>query len=177
MNELPYTHYTTFTDMSLEINPEKIKKLNNDYTIFYDQFIAISLLTNSSKLAIDNNLNVCVQNWRPWRFLLRKIKRQSTLLSLIFIDQQIDEYIIFINDILELRDKLMDTFVTLLHSNYSLIKAILPNLKYLRNSYNLKGATYKDHSRYLESICNRLNVIQKTIVETISNVNYLIKNQ
>lgn len=162
--------YTTFTDASLEINPEKIKEINNLYNNFYDKFIGISLLTKSSKLAIDNNQNVCVQNWRPWRFIIRKIKRQSTLLTLIYIDQRIDEYIVFIHNIFHLRYKLLDTINTQLYSNYSLITSILPKLKCLRNFYNLKGTKYKHYSQYLESICNRLSIIQNDIFE-ISKIN------
>ena len=168
MNELPTnTYINSFTDISLEINTEKIKELNNTYAAFYDQFINISLLTNSSKLAIDNNLNVCVQNWRPWRFIVRKMQRQSTLSSLIFIDQRIDEYIIYINSILNLKNTLMDSFVTLMNSNYNLIITIVPKLKYLRNFYNLKGQLFTNNSRYLESLCNKLYKIEKNILTEI----------
>lgn len=165
MNELPTNTYNnSFTDISLEINPEKIKELNNTYAAFYDQFINISLLTNSGKLAVDTNLNVCVQNWRPWRFIVRKIQRQSTLSCLIFIDQRIDEYIIFIHNILNLKNTLMDSFVSLMNSNYNLIITIAPKLKYLRNLYNLKGQLFTDNSRYLESLCNKLYKIEKMIL-------------
>ena len=72
-------------------NTEKINMLNTTYNQFYDKFIEISKYTRFSKLSIDNNHNVCVQIWTPWRSLYRKITKQNTLLSLIAIQNNIQE--------------------------------------------------------------------------------------
>jgi hypothetical protein len=142
---------------------EKINELNALYNKFYDRFIEISNLKRCSKLAIDNNQNVCVQIWTPWRFLVRKITKQSTLLSLITIQHNLKEFIEFNKNIIELDNKLLDSFVTLISSNYNLIKAIIPNIKYLRDRYNLLGDNYKNHSIYLELIYNELTKLEKDL--------------
>ena len=151
-------------DISIVNNTEKINELNALYNKFYDRFIEISNLKRCSKLAIDNNQNVSVQIWTPWRFLLRKITKQSTLLSLITIQHYLKEFIEFNKNIIELADKLLDSFVTLISSNYNLIKAIMPNIKYLRDMYNLLGDNYKNHSIYLELIYNELIKLEKTLM-------------
>ena len=59
---------------------------------------------------------------------------------------------------------MLDSFVTLISSNYNLVKAIMPNIKYLRDMYNLLGDNYKNHSIYLELIYNELITLEKTLM-------------
>jgi hypothetical protein len=149
---------------------EKINMLNTMYNQFYDKFIEISKYTRFSKLSIDNNHNVCVQIWTPWRSLYRKITKQNTLLSLIAIQNNIQQFVLFNKTIIDLRNTLFDSFITLISSNYNLIRAIIPNIKYLRDTYNLLGdkIKYKNHSIYLEMIYNELIKIEKNLLLEIS---------
>ena len=147
---------------------EQINMLNTMYNQFYDKFIKISKFTRCSKLSIDNNHNVCVQIWTPWRSLYRKITKQNTLLSLIAIQNYIEQFVLFNKTIIDLRDTLFDSYITLISSNYNLVREIIPNIKYLRDTYNLSGDKYKNHSIYLEMIYNELIKIEKNLLIEIS---------
>jgi hypothetical protein len=148
---------------------EKIIMLSSTYSQFYDKLIDVSKLTRFSKLTIDNNHNLRVQIWTPWRLLYRKITKQNTLLSLETIQNYIEQFVLFNKTIIDLRDTLFDSYITLISSNYNLVRAITPNIKYLRDTYNVSGDKYKNHSIYLEKIYNELIKIEKNVLVEISN--------
>ena len=173
MNELiKENSYNNLIDVSITIDRQKINDLNNTFTIYYDKFINIMHLKTSSKLAINNQNNIYIQNWRPWRFIIRKIYRQSTLLSLIYIDQNMSEYVKYINIIIDLKDTLMDTFITLLNSNYNLVNSILPSIISLRTYYTSESNHNVEHCTYLESIYNQLSRVNKQLIAEIDDINF-----
>ena len=172
MNDLLKQYsYNSFTDLTLMIDEQNINDLINTFTIYFNKFANIMYLKNSGKLSINNQNNIYIQNWTPWRFIIRKIYRQSTLLSLIFIDQNISEYVIYIILIIELKDKLMDNFITLVYSNYNLIVSILPAIISLHNYYSFKGKYNIEYITYLKSIYNQLSCVNKQLKAEIDILN------
>lgn len=132
---------------------EYIEKIND----YHNKLQAIQHTSYHDKLAINSNNELYIQYKTPWRYIVRKIKKQNRHRLAEFLSTIINEYIKIIDIIINIYNgNNEDDIRKLLYNIINFISKILSGIISLRNYYNLKDNSYQI-SMTLDSINNRLH--------------------
>lgn len=173
-DKLEYTLYYTndiklpeFNDNNKDIfNIEQIKKESD---IFLQKFGELIHLNQNDKLCVIDNVLV-IQKFRPWRYFVRKYKKQNRKTLAIYLNIEINLYSKFLYNIIDFfnfykNDKeLYDISV----KHYDLIQLALPKVIGLRNKYSLKEDSSEIRTS-LEIWSLKLAKFKRMFIELISN--------
>ena len=130
-----------------------IDMINN----YQKKLLALQQYTHNVKLAINDNGELYIQSRSPWRYIVRKIKKQDRYILSLYLSNIINEYIKNLDIILFRYNANKEEVINkLLYNVVDFIPKILWGIICLRNYYNLKNDSYHI-SLTLESVNNRLN--------------------
>lgn len=137
--------------------------------VLYAQFSAINSLTKYDKLCIEDN-NLCIQKLSPWRYFVRKYKKQSRSTLAVYLQTEIVEYEYFLHKVCRACNDHpgnMELY-KVAAKHYDFIQNGLTVLKFLRDKYNVRSNS-KDISVALEMWCLKLTKVKPALLDIISN--------
>jgi len=127
-------------DLSNSINDDMINVLTNDSIKLYTQFEVLGNLSEYDKLAIDNNI-LYKQTISPWRYMVRKFKKQNRAVLSKYLNIEINNYTMFIRKLCDFYK--MDKKNAILHEiivkHLELTNDMSIVFKFLRDKYNMKS--------------------------------------
>jgi len=127
-------------DLSNTINDDMINVLTNDSIKLYTQFEVLGNLSEYDKLAIDNNI-LYKQIISPWRYIVRKFKKQNRIVLSKYLNIEINNYTMFIRKLCDFYK--MDKKNAILHEiivkHLELTNDMSIVFKFLRDKYNMKS--------------------------------------
>lgn len=126
---------------------------------YHNQFIVLQNLSYYDKIAINDNNVLYLQKKTPWRYFIRKIKKQNRDRFSEYLSTNINDYIKNIDMLINIYECGKDNNIKKILENIIIfITSILGGIVSLRNYYNLKQDS-NNISMILESTNNRLNTI------------------
>lgn len=134
---------------------KNIDKINS----YHEKFLDLQNFNYNDKIAIDDNDILYIQKKTPWRYIVRKFKKQNRDRLSEYLSTNINDYINnieFIINIYEIGKQ--ENIKNILENIIIFITSILGGIVSLRNYYNLKNNS-NNISRILESTNNRLSTI------------------
>ena len=147
-----YTQYNMNNNINDNLN-SYINMINN----YQKKLFALQQITSRDKLGINDNSELYIQSRSPWRYIVRKIKKQDRHILSLYLSNIINEYIKILDIILVIyAANKEDIIKKLLFNVVDFISKILWGIICLRNYYNLKNNSHHI-SLTLESINNRLH--------------------
>jgi hypothetical protein len=136
-----------------------IEKYIENINKYYNQFIVLQNLSYYDKIAINDNNVLYIQKKTPWRYFIRKIKKQNRDRFSEYLSTNINDYIKNIDMLINIYECYKDNNIKKILENIIIfITSILGGIVSLRNYYNLKQDS-NNISMILESTNNRLNTI------------------
>jgi hypothetical protein len=117
-----------------------INVLKNDSDKLHTQFEVLGNLSEYDKLAIDNNI-LYKQIISPWRYIVRKFKKQNRIVLSKYLNIEINNYTMFIRKLCDFYK--MDKKNAILHEiivkHLELTNDMSIVFKFLRDKYNMKS--------------------------------------
>jgi hypothetical protein len=136
-----------------------IQKYIDNINKYHNQFTVLQNLSSYDKIAIGENDILYLQKKTPWRYIIRKIKKQNRDRLTNYLTTNINDYIKNIDNIINIYENSKDNNIKKILENVIMfITSILGGIISLRNYYNLKPNS-NNISMILESTNNRLNTI------------------
>jgi hypothetical protein len=127
-------------DLSNTSNDGMINVLKNDSDKLHTQFEVLGNLSEYDKLAIDNNI-LYKQIISPWRYIVRKFKKQNRIVLSKYLNIEINNYTMFIRKLCDFYK--MDKKNAILHEiivkHLELTNDMSIVFKFLRDKYNMKS--------------------------------------
>jgi len=140
-----------------------MEKYIDNINKFHAKFLNLQNYNHHDKIAIDENDLLYIQNKTPWRYFVRKIKKQNRDKLSDYLSTNINDYIKNIEFIISMYENNKENNLKKILENIILfITSILGGIVKLRNYYNLKNNA-NNISMILESTNNRLNSITTKI--------------
>lgn len=171
MNGIEYKNIPHHIDVPMNINEHDdcILELTNQSEVLYSQFAAILTLTKYDKLCIHDN-KLCIQKLVPWRYFVRKYKKQNSSSLALYLQTEIVKYEKFMNDVCNAFDSHFESVElnAIAVKHYDFIKHSLPIMTFLRDKYNVRPNS-KDISTALEMWCLKLTKMKPAFFNIISN--------
>jgi hypothetical protein len=148
-------------------NQDELEEVSNK---MFNQFIVLSNLGHYDKLAIDNN-NLYIQKISPWRYFVRKYKKQNRIVLSNFLNTEITKYIEFITKLISMFEKEQENkfIYNLLNKHKDLIHFMSTSLKSLRDKYNLKDNA-KEISMSLEHSFLQITKLNCSVVQAFAPI-------
>ena len=127
-------------DLSNTINDDMINVLTNDSIKLYTQFEVLGNLSEYDKLAIDNNI-LYKQTISPWRYMVRKFKKQNRAVLSKYLNIEINKYTMFIHKLCDFykMDKKNPILHEIIVKHLELTNDMSIVFKFLRDKYNMKS--------------------------------------
>ena len=136
-----------------------LEKYIDNINKYHNQFTILQSLSHYDKIAIDDNDILYIQKKTPWRYFIRKIKKQNRDRFSEYLSTNINDYINNIDILTNIYEFGKDNNIKKILENVIIfITSILGGIVSLRNYYNLKPNS-NNISMILESTNNRLNTI------------------
>ena len=136
-----------------------LEKYIDNISKYHNQFTILQSLSYYDKIAIDDNNVLYIQKKTPWRYFIRKIKKQNRDRFSEYLSTNINDYIKNIDMLITIYECGKDNNIKKILENVIMfITSILGGIVSLRNYYNLK-LNSNNISMILESTNNRLNTI------------------
>lgn len=173
IDDMDQAHIPDYNEETMSMNANDIcvsmTKLMKQSEIFYAQFSAINSLTKYDKLCIEDN-KLSIQKLSPWRYFVRKYKKQNRTTLALYLQTEIIEYEYFIYKVCRACNDYPGSLD--LHKvaakHYDFIQFAVTVLKYLRDKYNVRQNS-KDISIALEMWCLKLTKMKPALLHIISN--------
>jgi len=171
-DKLDFTLYYT-NDIKLpkfnDIINNDINQIKKDSDMFLNQFSKIIDLNESDKLCVIDNVLV-IQKFTPWRYFVRKYKKQNRKTLSIYLNTQMDVYSKFLYNMIDFFNINQNNreLYRISVKHYDFIQLCLPKIIALRNKYSLKEDAL-DLRKSLEVWSLKLIKFKKIFIELISN--------
>jgi nitroreductase len=134
---------------------KNIDKINS----YHEKFLDLQNFNYNDKIAIDDNDILYIQNKTPWRYIVRKFKKQNRDRLSKYLSTNINDYINNINFLIKIYEFSKEKDIKQILENIIIfISSILGVIVSLRNYYNLKNNS-NNISMILESTNNKLNSV------------------
>jgi hypothetical protein len=134
---------------------KNIDKINS----YHEKFLDLQNFNYNDKIAIDDNDILYIQNKTPWRYIVRKFKKQNRDRLSKYLSTNINDYINNINILIKIYEFSKEKDIKQILENIIIfISSILGVIVSLRNYYNLKNNS-NNISMILESTNNKLNSV------------------
>ena len=152
-------------------NIEQLDKYKKESDAFYTQFQVLAKLGPYDKLAIDNNI-LYIQKITPWRYFVRKYKKQNRLTLSTYFNIEIAKYNIFLRTICSyyINQKQNKILNKILVRHYDLLNCMDTTIKNLRDKYNLK-INSSEISLTMENSYNIIVKLKRFVFEQLSQEN------
>jgi|LakMenEpi03Aug12_release.lakeMendotaPanAssembly.Ray.scaffolds.fasta_scaffold1207040_1 hypothetical protein len=152
-------------------NIEQLDKYKKESDAFYTQFQVLAKLGPYDKLAIDNNI-LYIQKITPWRYFVRKYKKQNRLTLSTYFNIEIAKYNIFLRTICSyyINQKQNKILNKILVQHYDLLNCMDTTIKNLRDKYNLK-INSSEISLTMENSYNIIVKLKRFVFEQLSQEN------
>ena len=167
------THIPDYIDDPITIDANDLcntmSQLINQNEIFCAQFSAINSLTKYDKLCICEN-KLLVQKLSPWRYFVRKYRKQNSSTLAVYLKTKIVEYENFIHEVCRACNDHPRSLelCKVASTQYDFVQNALIVMKFLRDKYNIRSNS-KDISVALEMWCLKLTKIKPALLHIISN--------
>lgn len=134
---------------------KNIDKINS----YHEKFLDLQKFNYNDKIAIDDNDILYIQKKTPWRYIVRKFKKQNRDRLSEYLSTNINDYINNINILIKKYEFGKEKDIKQILENIIIfITSILGVMVSLRNYYNLKNNS-NNISMILESTNNKLNSV------------------
>ena len=173
MNGIEYKSIPDYIDEPMntdEINDCTLIELMKQSDAFYDQFAAILTLTKYDKLCINDN-KLCIQKLSPWRYFVRKYKKQNSSTLALYLQTEIIEYEYFIHKVCRVCNNYPESqeLCKVAEKHYSFIQHSSSIMTFLRDKHNVRPNS-KDISVALEMWCLKLTKMKPALMNIISKL-------
>lgn len=136
-----------------------LEKYIDNINKYRNQFTVLQNISFYDKIAIGENDILYLQKKTPWRYIIRKIKKQNRDRLTNYLSTNINDYIKNIDNIINIYENSKDNNIKKILENIIIfISSILGGIISLRNYYNIKPNS-NNISMILESTNNRLSTI------------------
>jgi hypothetical protein len=136
-----------------------LEKYIDNINKYHNKFIVLQNISYYDKIAISENDILYQQKKTPWRYIIRKIKKQNRDRLTNYLSTNINDYIKNIDIIINIYENSKDNNIKKILENIIIfISSILGGIISLRNYYNIKTNS-NNISMILESTNNRLSTI------------------